>query len=255
MDRNGVVAVLTLDRPNARNALSTAMCDEITGAVEALEEGDRPRSLIVRGAGKVFCSGADLADVSGPDALDFLAAFERMLETLGHSRVPTIAAIHGAALGGGFQLATVCDFRIAADDARLGIPSSRLGIVVNFENVERLVVLAGIATAKEVLMTARTYSGIEAAAAGLVHRAVPRTALEQEVARLADEIEGLAPLAVEGAKRAVQAVTDRLGNARSTHPERAEEIDALVTSAYASEDLAEGLRAAAEKRSPHFRGR
>jgi enoyl-CoA hydratase/carnithine racemase len=158
VDDHERVATLTLNRPEARNALSVELCDAIVGALSEIEALDA-RAVIVKGAGSVFCSGADFAAVAGHSGLDFLPAFERMLESVARFRLPTIAAIQGAALGGGLQLATVCDFRIAASDANLGIPSSRLGIVVNFENVQRLALLVGIAHAKEVLMTGRTYSG------------------------------------------------------------------------------------------------
>ncbi len=255
IDRSGPVTALTLRRPEARNALSTAMCDEISAALERLDDSEDARVLVVRGEGRVFCSGADLAAVSGEDAMGFLPAFERMLEHLARFSLPTIAAIQGAALGGGLQLATVCDFRVAAEDARLGIPSPRLGIVVNFENVERLVLLSGVATAKEVLMTGRIYSGTEAAAAGLIHRAVPSVALEREVSEIAGEIASLAPMSVQGAKLAIQTVMDGFARARVFDPERVGEIDDLVARAYASEDLAEGLRAMADKRTPRFKGR
>src|SRR5690349_9253945 len=135
---DGGIATLTLNRPEARNALSIEMCDAIVEALQKIDANDEARVVILTGSGKVFCSGADFAAVSGPGALDFLPAFERMLEDVAHFRLPVIARIHGAALGGGLQLATVCDFRIVEEGARLGIPSSRLGIVVNFENVQRL---------------------------------------------------------------------------------------------------------------------
>ncbi|MGH2746622.1 MAG: enoyl-CoA hydratase/isomerase family protein [Actinomycetota bacterium] len=126
----GAVATLTLNRPEQRNALSAQLCDAIVDALVAIGRDDAARVMIVRGAGETFCSGADFAAVSGSTGPDFLPAFERMLEAVAGFELPTIAAIRGAALGGGLQLATVCDFRIATTDARLGIPSSRLGIVV-----------------------------------------------------------------------------------------------------------------------------
>jgi len=248
------VATLTLKRPEARNALSIEMCDAIVAGLDEIDRNERARVVILAGEGKVFCSGADFAAVSGPGALDFLPAFERMLEAVAHVRLPTIARIHGAALGGGLQLATVCDFRIVEKEARLGVPSSRLGIVINFENVQRLVVLAGVARAKEVLLTARTFTGPEAVAAGLATAAHPTGDLESETRALADRIASLAPLAVQGAKRAIDAVQSHLAGVRASSPEKAEEIDALVVEAYHSTDLAEGLAAMSEKRAPNFRG-
>ncbi|MGH2754587.1 MAG: enoyl-CoA hydratase/isomerase family protein [Actinomycetota bacterium] len=241
VDHTGV-ATLTLRRPAARNALSMELCDAIVGGLEEIDGNGSARVVILAGEGKVFCSGADFAAVSGPDALDFLPAFERMLEAVAHFRLPVIARIQGAALGGGLQLASVCDFRVIDEDANVGIPSSRLGIVINFENVQRLVVLVGAARAKEVLLTARTFSGAEAVIAGLATSAHPADGLAAAAAELAERIAALAPLSVQGAKRAIDAVQSHLGGVRASSPERAEEIDRLVVEAYNSADLAEGLR-------------
>jgi enoyl-CoA hydratase/carnithine racemase len=247
------VATITLNRPELRNALSIEMCEQIVSALSAVEEVDA-RVIVVRGQGSVFCSGADFAAVSGEDALSFVSAFENMLEAVASHRLPVIEAIHGAALGGGLQLASACDFRIATPDARFGIPSPRLGIVVNLENVERLVLLIGIAASKEVLMTGRTLSGGDAQSMGLVHRCVEPDRLDSEVMSFAADVAALAPLSVQGAKRAVNAVGDHLGRVRKTSPEVAAEMDELVAEAYRSSDLAEGLRAKTEKRPPKFEG-
>ncbi len=252
---DGRVATLTLNRPEARNALSAQMCEDIIVALHGLESETATRSIIVRGEGSAFCAGADFAAVSGKEGVDFLPTFERMLETVARCRLPTVACIHGAALGGGLQLATVCDFRIVASDAKLGIPSAKLGILVNFENVQRLVLVAGAAVAKEVLMTGRTYSGEEAAARGLVHASVPSAELTRAAEETATELAALAPLSVQGVKRSIQAVMDHLGAARASAPDVIAEIDRLVTEAYGSEDLQEGLGALSEKRPPHFTGR
>jgi len=253
LEESHAVARLTLDRPEARNALSVELCDEIVAALDSVS-GDA-RALLITGAGKVFCSGADFAAVSGPGAMRFLPAFERMLEKVARFRLPTVAAIHGAALGGGLQLATVCDFRIATQDAKLGIPSSKLGIVINYENVQRLVLLAGIAVAKEILMTGRTFSGYEAQVAGIVNRSV---ADEDELGEVSDGFAaGLAanaPLAVQGVKRAIQVVVDTMADARSANETAVADIDRLVGEAYASADLQEGLAAMSEKRPPEFKG-
>ena len=250
----GPLATLTLNRPEARNALSVQMCEDITVAIHGLDTEMGARVLVVRGEGPAFCAGADFAAVSGTGGLEFLPSFHRMLETVARCRVPTIASIHGAALGGGLQLATVCDFRIASSEAKLGIPSGRLGILVDLENIRRLVLLAGTAHAKEVLMTARTYTGAEAAAAGLVTRHVPAGELEAETAAFAEHIASLAPLSVQGAKRAIQLVTDALGDVRSARPDESAEVDRLVAEAYGSADLQEGLTAMSEKRPPNFTG-
>jgi enoyl-CoA hydratase/carnithine racemase len=249
------VVALTLNRPDARNALSVEMCDAIVDALATVDRMADARVVVIRGEGPAFCAGADFADVSGPGGLEFVVAFERMLESVARHRLPVIASIHGAALGGGLQLATACDFRMAADDARLGIPSSRLGILVNFENVRRLALLVGIAVAKEVLMTARTYSGPEAAAAGLVHRSVPPLELGDATATFAGEIAALSPLSVQGSKRALQVLVDDMSNPRTRAPGPTSEIDELVAEAYASDDLQEGIRALQEKRPPDFTGR
>jgi enoyl-CoA hydratase/carnithine racemase len=242
------LAILTLNRPKARNALSIDLCNAIVDALEEIDASDA-RVVVLAGAGKVFCSGADFSAVAGPGATDFLPAFERMLEAVARFRLPTIASIHGAALGGGLQLATVCDFRIATNDAVLGIPSSRLGILVNFENGQRLVLLAGVGVAKEVLMTSRRYTGEEAADAGLVTKSVPPEKLRSTVRALEKELAGLAPLSIQGVKRSIQVVVDHLSAPPSA------EIDKLVAEAYASADLQEGLKAMAEKRDPKFEGR
>jgi len=252
LEVDGSVARLTLDRPDARNALSVELCDEIVSGLRSA--GSDARALVIGGEGKVFCSGADFAAVSGPGADEFLPAFENMLEAVARFRSPTIARIHGAALGGGLQLATVCDFRIATVDAKVGIPSSKLGIVINYENVQRLVLLTGVAVAKEVLMTGRTYSGAEAVAAGLVHRAVAPDDLDRATTELATTLASNAPLAVQGVKRAIQVVVDTMADARSTNEAAVAEIDQLVSEAYGSEDLQEGLTAMSEKRPPNFHG-
>lgn len=250
---DGDVATLTLNRPEARNALSLELCEAI---VLGLGDADRSdaRVLLVRGAGSVFCSGADFAAVSGAAGLEFLPTFEKMLEALTRFRLPTVAAIQGAALGGGFQLACCCDFRIATSDAQLGIPSARLGILVNFENIERLVLLAGIARAKEILMTARAYSGTEALQAGMVTRAVPADALDDDAQAFATELAARSPLSLQGTKKTIQAIADRLGRLRAADPAAVAALDELVTQAYNSRDLHEGLRAMSEKREPDFTG-
>ena len=250
----GPVAEVVLARPEARNALSSEMCRGIVAALADVGRSDA-RAVLVRGEGKVFCSGADFAAVSGPGGLDFLPAFEEMLEAVAAFRLPTVACVQGGAFGGGFQLATVCDFRVAASDAKLGIPAARIGIVVNYENVERLVRLAGAPRAKEILMAGRTFSGAEAESAGIVTRAVPAEGLDEAARSFAAEVAGLSPFSVQGAKAAILLVERALSDARSTHAAEAAEVDALVKRAYLSADLQEGLAAMSERRPPRFESR
>lgn len=254
LEADGRVAILTLNRPDARNALSIELCDAITAALDKVGSDADVRAVVIEGAGSVFCSGADFSAITGDGAVQFLPAFERMLEAVARVRLPTIAAIQGAALGGGLQLATVCDFRIAATDAKLGIPSPRIGVVVNFENVQRLVLLAGPAIAKLILMTGRPVVAGSPVGEHLVTSAVGERDLPVVTLRFAEELAQLAPLAVQGAKRSIQQVLDHLSDARKTDPAGVDEVDELVRKAYESWDLAEGLRAMADKREPRFRG-
>lgn len=248
------MATLSLARPEARNALSVEMCGAIVDALADIESRTETRVVILAGEGKVFCSGADFAAVSGPGGLEFLPAFEAMLEAVANFRLPVVARIQGAALGGGLQLATVCDFRIAADDAKLGIPSSRLGIVINLENVQRLVGLVGAPVAKEVLMSGRTFTSAEALGKGFITASHPASELETATMSFAQEIAHLAPLSVQGAKRAINQVARQMTDLRGAAPERSAEIDELVASAYNSEDLQEGLSAMTNKRPADFKG-
>ena len=249
----GSISTIVLTRPEARNALSVDLCEAISAAVDDAEA--RGAIVVVfRGEGKVFCAGADLAAVSGSGGLSFLPAFETMLGKVASCPGATIASIHGAALGGGLQLATVCDFRVATKEALLGIPSSRLGIVVNFENVARLVLLVGIARAKEILMTGRTYAGTTALEAGLVNEVVEAAKLEEATGALASDVAAAAPLSVRGAKAAIDVVAAHLSGVRRSDPDATHRIDELVAEAYRSADLLEGIAAMAEKRLPRFEG-
>jgi enoyl-CoA hydratase/carnithine racemase len=285
-ETRGAVGLATIDRPERRNALSAAMCDDLRAHLEA--EPDL-RAVVITGAGTAFSAGADLdarfaassgdtpdpassgdtpdpassgdtpdpassGDTPDPGVKDeFRPAFERMLDAVEAYPAPVVAAINGPALGAGTQLIVVCDLRVAGREATFGIPATQLGVMLSPENVQRLALLVGHADARDLLLTGRRISVGEALRIGLVHRITDdplAAALE-----LADEIATLAPLTVAGHKRALNAVTEHLGYRRGPDDAALSELDALVRDAFASDDLKEGLAAFQAKRPPRFQGR
>jgi enoyl-CoA hydratase len=249
----GRVWHLTLNRPGARNAVTAAMLDALAVLVEEAGSDPRCRALVLAGAGKDFCAGADVGDLlaarDGGDVAEYGRTLEGALGAIERSPRPVIAAVHGAALGAGCQMASACDLVVAAEDARFGIPSSRLGIVVNYENVERLVATVGSKRASEILLSARTLTGIEAVEWGLANEAVEAGALASAADSLAERVAALAPLSVIASKRGI-----RHAVAGSSEEGRAE-FDALAAKALAGGDLLEGVAAFRERRPPAFEGR
>jgi len=253
-ERVGDVGVAVIDRPERRNALNAELCENI---LDRLDEPDL-RALVVGGSGdKAFCAGADLGlratdtagglEHGGGDS--FRPAFEAMLSAIVDYPAPVIAAVNGAALGAGMQLAVACDLRVVAPHATFGIPAARLGVLLSAANIVRLATLVGQGTARDVLLTARTLDVDEAERAGLVQR---RADDALGAARdLATEIASLAPLSVIGHKRALNltALSRELG------AQARQELRGLEERAFSSDDLQEGLSAFAEKRPPRFEGR
>jgi enoyl-CoA hydratase len=216
------------------------------------------RAVVLAGDGSDFCAGADLGELEtatdGAEGANYGRELEDVLETIGEHPLPAIAEIHGAALGAGCQIAVACDLAVAATDARLGIPSARLGIVIGYENVERLVLAVGPKRAAEILVAGRTLNGVDAAAWGLVNEAVPPEELSARVEELAGAVAAAAPLSVRGSKRGIRAVLAKLSLDRDAEGFRAADFDMMAAEAFASEDLREGIRAFRERRDPGFRG-
>lgn len=246
------VVVATIDRPERRNALDADHCDELRTRLAA---SDEVRAVVITGAGSAFCAGADLGTRfhEGHDVTDdgdpFHEVLQDLLDAVVDHPAPVIAAVNGPALGAGTQLASVCDLRVASEGALFGIPAARLGIMISPGSVERILALIGPAHTSEMLLTARRYDAEEAHRIGLVHRVVPDAragALEW-----AEEISALAPLSVQGHKRAIAAAIA----ARGLDDRARADVGRLVARAVTSEDLREGLAAFSEKRTPHFRGR
>lgn len=251
-EARGRVGLATIDRQERRNALNAELCDALRGH---LESNPDLRVVVVTGAGSAFCSGADLvtrfaADASTPAGTDtFRPAFERLLETIVELPVPVVAAVNGAAIGAGMQLAVACDLRIASLGARLAIPGGKLGIHLSASNIERLAHLVGPGAARDLLLAGRALTAEEALAAGLVERLAGDA--RTDALELAGEMAAMAPLTLQGHKRALHLV-DR---AWSLSEDARAEIAALEARAFASEDLQEGMAAFAEKRTPRFQGR
>jgi len=248
------VGVGIIDRPEQRNALNAELCVELLGH---LESSPRLRAVVIAGSGeRAFCAGADLgrraADVGGLShggGDTFRPAFERLLDAIVAYPAPVIAAVNGAALGAGLQLAVACDLRVVAQHATFGVPAARLGVLLSATNIGRLVAVVGHAMARDLLLTARVLSVDEAESVGLVQR---RGDDALDAARsLGAELTTLAPLSLEGHKRALNLVdvtTDLTPSARA-------EIGDLEAKAFESADLQEGLAAFAEKRPARFMGR
>ncbi|MGI8662500.1 MAG: enoyl-CoA hydratase [Acidimicrobiales bacterium] len=236
--QRGPVALVTLDRPERRNALDHATLDELATALDAADAAGT-RALVLSGAGGHFCAGADL---SGVEDEGFSAALRVVLDALHDASFVTMAAIDGAALGAGLQLAVACDLRVATPAAKLGIPAGKLGLCVDHWTVQRVALLAGHGPARAILLAAEVLSGDDAVRLGLVQRAG-----YLDAARLwAKEIAALAPLTVQAHKL----MLNRLEAGLTAEPD----VAAASARAWASTDLQEGLAAFRDRRPPTFTG-
>lgn len=247
--RDGDLAVLTLNRPEALNALSFDLIRAIGAALDEAGGWDI-RALIVTGAGeKAFCAGADIKELMGRPLMEEKAGGElgqRVFAKLDTLKVPSIAAINGYAFGGGLELAMACTFRVAGPKAKMGLPEIKLDLIPGYGGTQRLPRLVGEARALELILTGRTLAAPEALAMGLVSRVAEGDLLEAAKA-LAAEFTGYGLPALALARTAVQrALTLPLAEGLRTEAD-------LSTLAYRTKDAAEGLAAFVEKRPPHFR--
>lgn len=253
LERRGPVAVLTLNRPEALNALSVEMLDDLDELLDAIEEEPSLRAVVLTGAGeKAFTAGADIAHMKTASALEARAYARRGHAITGRLESfpkPIIAAVNGYALGGGCELALACDLRLAGERARFGLPEVNLGILPGWGGTQRLARTTSPGFAKEIIFTGRQVRPDEALQRGLVNAVYPDDELLDKAIELGETIATKPPLAIAAAKEVVNLALE--GNQRS---HLARELDAFAL-AFTTEDQREGMAAFFEKRKPNFVGR
>jgi enoyl-CoA hydratase/carnithine racemase len=251
-EQDGPVAILTFNRPEARNAMTWGMYEALRDSCERVDADPATRVLVVRGAGeRAFASGTDIRQfldfTTREHALGYEARLDRSIGRLGSLRKPAIAMIQGDAVGGGLFIALACDLRVAADHTRYGVPVARtLGNFPAPANFTRLVDAIGLVRARNLVLTARLIDAAEAQALGLVDEVRPAAELEARVRELAHQVAGLAPLTCAAIKEAAR---------RMSAPGALREAEDLMLSCYLSEDFREGVRAFLDKRPPRWQGR
>ena len=246
------LAILTIDRPKALNALNTRTLQEIEAAVHSLA-GSPARTLIITGAGdRAFVAGADIAEMAGfttKQAREFAGQGHRLLHMLESLYIPTIAAVNGFALGGGCELALACDMVYASERAKFGQPEVGLGVIPGFGGTQRLTRLVGRMRAKEMIFTGEAVDAVKAKEIGLALDVLPADKLLDHCRAVARKILSKGPLAIAQAKRAIEFGAD--GDLRSAN-ELERQAFAML---FGSDDQREGMRAFLEKRPPVFKDR
>jgi enoyl-CoA hydratase/carnithine racemase len=253
IERDGAVAVITINRPKVLNALNTQTMDELRRAILGLKHDADMRAVVITGAGeKSFVAGADINELavqSPASGREHALRGQHVLDLIENMGKPVIAAINGFALGGGCELAMACTLRIASEHAKLGQPEINLGIIPGYAGTQRLARLVGPGRALELLLTGEQVTAQEAHRLGLVNRVVPAAELMNEAQSLAAALASKAPIAV---RYIIDAVNKGM---RMTLPE-AQVFEATLFGLVAStEDMREGTRAFLEKRKPAFTGK
>jgi enoyl-CoA hydratase len=252
-ETDGPLAILTFNRPEARNAMTWEMYDALVDACERVDRDAGIRVLVMRGAGgKAFVAGTDIQQFQSfgdrEDGIKYEERLDHVLDRLERVAKPTIAQIQGVAAGGGCAIALCCDLRVATPESTFGIPIARtLGNCLSGATYSRLIDALGPSRAKDLLFTGRFFSAAEAHACGLVNRLVDADRIEVAVRELANEIAANAPLTI----RATKELMRRLAAKRRLAP--GEDAD-LVELCYTSADFREGVTAFLEKRKPRWTG-
>ncbi|GBD30010.1 putative enoyl-CoA hydratase echA8 [bacterium HR32] len=248
--RDGGVATIRLHRPKVLNALNGKTLDELCAALDAFEADPEVRVVVLTGDERAFAAGADIQEFAGQTAVDMLEGPRgRQWERIRAFSKPLVAAVSGYCLGGGCELAMLCDIIVAAETARFGQPEINLGILPGAGGTQRLPRAVGKHRAMELILTGRHITAQQAYEWGLVNRVVPPEVLLDEAYALAREIASKAPVAVRLAKAAVLRSLDTPLDVGLDYERR------LFALAFATEDKEEGVRAFLDKRKPAFQGR
>jgi enoyl-CoA hydratase len=251
LEQHGSVSLIRLNRPEAMNALNSTLMGELAAALTALDHDDKVRVLVLTGSDRAFAAGADIREMSDKSFAQIFRdnLFADEAGRIRATRKPLIAAVAGHCLGGGCELAMLCDFIIAADTARFGQPEINLGVIPGIGGTQRLTRLIGRAKSMEMHLTGRLMGADEAERAGLVARTVPAADLLADALATATKIAQKSQLAVMAAKEAVHRA-DEMSLSEGILFERR-----LFQSLFATEDQKEGMRAFLEKRAPLFQDR
>nr|WP_113719818.1 enoyl-CoA hydratase [Arthrobacter dokdonellae] len=245
--QSGRVGVITLNRPEALNALNLQLMEEVVSAARSLDKDPDTGAILLTGSDRAFAAGADIKEMSSRTYMDmYLDDWLQGWDGLAAVRTPVIAAVAGHALGGGCELAMMCDFIIAADSARFGQPEIKLGVIPGMGGSQRLTRAVGKAKAMEMILTGRTIDAAEAERIGLVARVVPHDRLLEDALETAKAISEKSAPIVMLAKEAVNAAFQMPLDSGVLFERR------IFHSVFASSDQKEGMRAFVEKRQPNF---
>jgi enoyl-CoA hydratase len=251
VETRGRVGLITLNRPKAMNALCGALIRELGQALDSFDADDEIGAIVLTGSEKAFAAGADIKEMASKSYMEaYLADFiTNGWERITTSRKPVIAAVAGYALGGGCEVAMMCDFILAGDNAKFGQPEITIGTIPGAGGTQRLTRAVGKSKAMEMVLTGRMMDAAEAERAGLVSRVVPVADLVEEAVKVAERIASMSRPLVYMAKEAVNTAFETT-LAQGIHLERR-----LFQSTFATEDQKEGMAAFGEKRSPAFKNR
>jgi len=249
--REGQLGLITINRPDAMNALNTRMVTELISALEEFERDDDVRCVVITGSERAFSAGADIKEMAEMTAVQMAMTghFFPLWDKVGRFPKPIVAALSGFVLGGGLELAMSCDVLIASETTQLGQPEIDIGVMPGGGGTQRLTRAVGKYKAMEMILTAKRIGAEEAKALGLVSRVVPKEAYLTEAKKVANEIASKSPVAVRQAKMAVNKAFE-MGLSEGLDFER--ELFYLL---FSSEDKTEGMKAFMEKRKPEFKGK